>query len=202
MSTTAKIQNHLETIPAGTVITAKSLSELGNRNAVDIALMRLSKAGQLERVARGAYCKPWKSQWTGNPVVPGALELAQQLSTLKGEVIAPHGAVAVNRFQLSTQVPLKLVLLTTGRSKTVQLGWETVRFQHVAAQKLPVGDSLAGMAITALHYLRISNEATPENTAKILKALPLEERERLTEVTSRLPSWMIEVLHQAQGIHA
>jgi predicted transcriptional regulator of viral defense system len=199
MTTAAKIQAHLETLPEGTLITAKSLLHLGTRVAIDIALMRLHKASKLERVSRGVYCKPKVSQLTGGTFLPPTLEVVQHLAKLQGEQIGPHGAVTVNRFGLSTQVPLQLILLTTGRSKTMKIGWQTVQFRHVAANKLPVGDSLAGMAITALHYLRKTNEATLENTRKIWKKLPQIEQERLSGVLPRLPAWMSRLVYQVQA---
>ena len=194
------IKSHIETLAAGEIITPKALLPFGSREAVDQVLSRLSKEGLISRVSRGVYCKPIPGRW--GSYLPEAFAIAKSLSELHGEVIAPHGAVAVNHFQLSTQNPLQLVLLTTGRSKTVKLGWQTVRFQHVAASKLPAPNTLAGLAVTALHYLRENQEVTAENVKTIGKQLPLEERQRLQELIPQLPSWMTRALIEAKVLHA
>ena len=202
MNSYQQIKTYLQSVSEGTIVTAKSLLSYGSRTAVDLALMRLTRAGEIERVARGVYCKPFISRFTGKAFVPAASEIVKQLAVAQGEVIAPHGAVAVNYFGLSTQVPLQLILLTTGRSKTVQFGWQTVRYKHVAKSKLPAGDRLAGLAVTALHYLNTTKEATPKNAAKILNSLPVEERNHFMSLLPRLPTWMIEVVGQATQVAA
>ena len=138
------IKSHIETLAAGEIITPKALLPFGSREAVDQVLSRLSKEGLISRVSRGVYCKPILGRW--GSYLPEAFAIAKSLSELHGEVIAPHGAVAVNYFQLSTQNPLQLVLLTTGRSKTAKnsCNCETSRCDfHVKLPIAAVGDDIS-----------------------------------------------------------
>jgi len=54
MSTMERITQHIESLPAGTVFASGSLLALGRRAAVDQALSRLARSGEILRVARGA----------------------------------------------------------------------------------------------------------------------------------------------------
>jgi hypothetical protein len=196
MAISETIKNQIETLPLGEAFTAKSLLELGSRASVDQALSRLCKAGIIRRVTRGVYVKPVIGRLTGQEVLPDVYSIVKTQAEAQGAVIAPHGAVAVNRFGLSTQNPVKLVLLTSGRSKTVKIHGQEVRFQHVAASRLLEANTLAGLAITALHYLG-PKESTVANVQRIFKQLPEVERSRFERVVPALPTWMISALHRA-----
>lgn len=55
MSLPSMILERSRTHPEGTVLSPKEFLNLGSRAAVDQAFCRLTKAGQLDRVARGIY---------------------------------------------------------------------------------------------------------------------------------------------------
>jgi Family of unknown function (DUF6088) len=196
MTISETIKNQIDTLPLGKTFTAKSLLKLGSRASVDQTLSRLCKAGIIRRVTRGVYVKPVIGRLTGQEVLPDVYSIVKTQAEAQGTVIAPHGAVAVNRFGLSTQNPVKLVLLTSGRSKTVKIHGQEVRFQHVAASRLLEANTLAGLAITALHYLG-PEKSTAANVQRIFKQLPEVERSRFERVVPALPAWMISAVHRA-----
>ena len=76
---TEQILAHAKGLPEGTPVAAKSLLHLGNRAAVDQALSRLSRAGQLIRAGRGVYLLPVTSRFgTRAPSVEQAVEALGQ----------------------------------------------------------------------------------------------------------------------------
>jgi hypothetical protein len=200
MTISKTIKNQIETLRLGEPFTAKGLLHLGSRAAVDQTLSRLCRTGAIRRVTRGIYVRPELGKWTGHEILPDVYSIIKIQAQAQGAVIAPHGAVAVNRFGLSTQNPLKLVLLTSGRSKTVWIHGQEVRFKHVAANRLLEANTLAGLAITALHYLG-PEESTVANVQSIFKQLPEVERFRVERVVPALPTWMISALHRAEVLN-
>jgi predicted transcriptional regulator of viral defense system len=113
---TEQIFAHAKGLPEGTPIVAKGLLHLGNRAAVDQALSRLAERGQLLRAGRGLYLLPVTSRFGRRaPSVDQALEA---LANQRGEVIVPSGAAAANSLGLTTQVPIRSVYLTSGRTQT------------------------------------------------------------------------------------
>ena len=57
------ILRHAQSLPEGGVVSPKEFLHLASRAAVDQALSRLAKAGQLLRVGRGAYVAPVSSRF-------------------------------------------------------------------------------------------------------------------------------------------
>ena len=191
MTITETIRQHIHALPQAEPFTAKQLLRFGQRAAVDQALSRLCRAGSIRRVMRGVYAKPTPTAWGER--LPETYEIVRSVATAQGEVVAPHGAVAVNRFGLSTQNPMRLVLLTSGRSKVMQVRGQEVRLKHVAPSRLLEANTLAGLAVTALRYLG-REQASLVQTQRIVQQLPEIERQRLQRITPSLPAWMIRLI--------
>lgn len=170
----------------GMPLTAKELLHLGSRAAVDQALSRLARRGELLRVGRGLYVLPVAGKFGAR--APEASKVARALGEKRHEVVVPSGAAAANELGLTTQVPVRLVYLTSGRTKKLQAGAQTVELQHAPAWQLVMPGERAGNLVRALAW------AGPENAAAIVKQwgqlLGREERERLLKVRAMVPSWL------------
>src|SRR5258708_33369315 len=152
MSTlTQRVVSHTSRIPEGTPIAAKELLHLGNRAAVDQALSRLARRGALLRVGRGTYVRPVKGQF-GNRA-PSTASMVSGLAKKRGETIVPHGAAAANRLGLTQQVPIREVYLTSGRSRRLKVGAQTVELRHAPAWQLVLPGTGAGDVVRALAWL-------------------------------------------------
>ena len=103
------------------VYSPKALLNLGSRETVDQALLRLVKAERLRRVGRGLYDMP-KFSKVLKPTVLVDLEAAiAALARRDGIRIMPDGLVAANQLGLTNAVPAKVSFVIDGR---------TVRFRH------------------------------------------------------------------------
>jgi hypothetical protein len=120
--------------PEGSVLTAKEFLHLGKRAAVDQALCRLARAGQLLRIARGQYIRPLSSRF--GAYLPTPERVVEGVAAVTGETIVPSGAVAANRLGLSSQVPVRPVFLTSGRTRRLRLGKQAVELRHAPAWQL------------------------------------------------------------------
>ena len=118
---------------------------------MDQALSRLTERGQLIRAGRGVYLRPVTSRFgTRAPSVQQAVEA---LASQRGEVIVPSGAAAANTLGLTTQVPVRSVYLTSGRSRTMNLGKQVVELRHAPRWQLALAHKPAGEAVRALAWL-------------------------------------------------
>lgn len=173
-------------LPEGAPITAKALLHLGERAAVDQALSRLVKRGQLIRAARGIYVRPVTSRFgTRAPSVERVVEAVAQS---KNETVAPQGAAAANHLGLTTQVPMRSVYLTSGPSRTLRLGKQIVELRHAERWKLTLAGRLAGEAVRALAWAGPEKAGAALNT--IRKHLPPAEVEALRGAAAMLPAWL------------
>ncbi len=161
-------------------------AELGSRAAVDKALSRLVQAGRLERVARGVYMRPKLSTYVGW-VRPSPITIMHILAKANGETIQIHGAEAVRRLGLSTQMQVVPVYYTSGRTREIKAGNAVVRLNHVSSDRLQHAGNKVGLALTALYYLG-KDGACPHALSKIADTLSPDELTTL--LACRMPKWM------------
>lgn len=189
-----QIVAHAEGLPEGTPVSAKSLLHLGNRAAVDQALSRLAERGQLIRAGRGVYLRPVTSRFgTRSPSVEQAVEA---LASQRGEVIVSSGAAAANTLGLTTQVPVRSIYLTSGRTRKMNLGKQVVELRHAPRWQLAMAHRPAGEAVRALAWLG------PEKAEAALQALkrklPQSTFNELVAAAPQLPTWLARSVGRAE----
>ena len=183
---TELILEHAERLPEGAPIAAKGLFHLGNRAAVDQALSRLVERGQLMRAGRGVYLLPVTSRFgTRAPSVQTAVEA---LAAQRGEVIVSSGAAAANTLGLTTQVPIRSVYLTSGRSRKMSLGKQVVELRHAPRWQLSLAQRPAGEAVRALAWLGPEKAEAALQTLK--RKLPPAAFSELVAAAPQLPTWL------------
>ncbi|WP_191555429.1 DUF6088 family protein [Brevundimonas aurantiaca] len=190
-----QIMERAQALPEGAPVAAKGLLHLGSRAAVDQALSRLVRRG-LVRAGRGVYMRPLESRFGSR--TPSVETVVRAVSEQRGEVVASNGAAAANALGLTTQVPIRMVYLTNGKSRLLNVGKQTVEFQHAPAWQLLLADRPAGEAVRALAWLG------PEKAATALEALkrklgPAAFGE-LVSVGPRLPTWLARSVSQAAHV--
>ena len=189
-SVPTKILLAVEAAPVGTLVSAKELLHLGERAAVDQALSRLVKSGRLVRISRGTYLRAVAGRF--GPRVPSTFELVGSLAGLRGETVAPHGAVAANELGLTTQVPIRPIFLTSGRSRRIHVGGHSVELRHAPGWQLLMPGRPAGEALRALAWL--GPQQAHKAISEIEHRLPKQEVEAMVGVRSRLPTWVAQEL--------
>jgi hypothetical protein len=125
------------------------------------------------------------------PVMPEPYEVAELVAKTKGAQIGPTGAEAANRLGLSTQMPTQPVYTTTGKTREIRVGKNTIRFRHVAPQKMQYAGTAVGNAIAALRYLGKEN-VTPQVIDALRQALTNEDFHILRTATTALPAWVMD----------
>lgn len=185
---TVRILEDVSGLQEGAAVSAKELLHLGSRAAVDQALSRLARRGQLLRAGRGLYLRPVEARFGTRP--PSVEHVVQALAGSKGEVIASHGAAAANALGLTTQVPIRAVYLTSGRSRQLKLGEQTVELRHAPGWQLAMAGRRAGDAIRALAWL---GEAHADEALRTLRRrLPASTLAEIAAARPRLPTWLAE----------
>lgn len=183
-----KILAHAAGLPEGTPLTAKALLHLGNRAAVDQALSRLVQRGKLLRAGRGVYVRPVKSRFGTH--APAASTVIKAMAEQKGETVVSHGAAAANALGLTTQVPVREVYLTSGRSRRLKFGAQVVELRHAPNWQLVLAGRPAGEALRALVW--IGPKGSKEALRVLQRKLPAAALREMAAVRGRLPTWMAQ----------
>ena len=194
MSTAKAVRAAIRKLPRGKPFTSARFLKHGTRGAVDRTLSRLVGEGEIQRLAHGVFVRPRTSRFVGT-VLPGIHEVVEAIARSNGETVQVHGAEAVRRFRLSTQVPTAPVFHTSASSRMIRVGGITVRMVHTSSRRrLQFAGEATGTALSALWYLGKDN-VPPEAVATIAAALGPAEFEKLR--SADMPAWMTKALAAA-----
>ena len=198
MQTVAEnILNQAKTLPEGALISAKEFLHLGTRAAVDQALKRLKERNELMPLYRGAYVRPVKTRFGMR--APAAEKVVERIAAAGAETIVAHGAAAANSLGLTTQVPTKLVYLTSGRTRSFRLGAQVVEMKHAPQWMLLPLHRAAGEAVRALEW--IGKRRAAEALTALKQKLPQSTVDELIALRPVLPGWLSKSISQTLVSH-
>ncbi len=183
-----RIMEHAASVPEATPLCPAALLHLGNRAAVDQALSRLARSGELMRICQGVYMRPIETRFgLRAPRVGKALAA---LSQLWGETIVPCGGAAANCLGLTTQNPVRAVYLTSGPTRRLHFDSSIVELRHAPRWQLAAPHRKAGNVIRALAWL--GPEEVELGLEAVLPTLSAEDIDELAAARAVMPIWMAE----------
>jgi hypothetical protein len=191
------ILHQANALPEGAVISAKEFLHLGTRAAVDQALKRLKERNELMPLYRGAYVRPVRTRFGVR--APAAEKVVERIAATGAETIVPHGAAAANSLGLTTQVPTKLVYLTSGKTRSFTLGAQVVELRRAPQWMLLPLHPAAGEAVRALEW--IGESRAPEALTALKQKLPPSTIDELVALRPALPAWMAKSISQTLVPH-
>ncbi|MFF6745414.1 DUF6088 family protein [Pseudomonas aeruginosa] len=191
MSVAEAISNRVKHMQKGKPFSRAVFVQAGSRASVDKALSRLVQCGSLERVSRGVYMRPKLSKYTGRLVRPSPLTVMEVITKANGETIQIHGAEAVRRLGLSTQMQVVPTFYTSGATRDIKVGNAVVRLRHASSDRLQHAGTRVGMVLSALHYLGKEGVST-QVVSKITNAMNGDELLKLRACS--MSAWMRSAL--------
>lgn len=190
------IRAKIAALPEGEPFTSALFKGLGSPAVIRRALAREVNTGTLKRFTRGVYYVP-KPMMFGIQPVPSVRSVVALLAP--GETIGRSGAQAAQMLGFSTQMVVREVFVTSGRSRRIRYGKTEIFLKHVCARKLALGTGPAGMALLTLWYLG-RHEVTPQTFGVLKRRLSPEDFQRLTEAASVMPTWMAKAMVEYQAL--
>jgi predicted transcriptional regulator of viral defense system len=191
-STENHILDKVKKAKRGSIYFTESFLSVGNAKAVSKALERLTKEGELQRVAHGIYVRPEIDPVVG-PVTPGIEAIAAAIAKRDKARIIPTGVYALNRLGLSTQVPLNVVYLTDGAARKVKIGKRTIAFKKATPKNVAAIGEISRMAIQALRTIG-KEKVTPDEIEKIQQLLKKEKPTHLQHDIRLAPEWIRRIM--------
>lgn len=176
----------------GWVFTPRQFVDFGTRGAVDMALSRLAKAGDIRRVGRGIYDYPRQHDRLG-ALSPDPDSLAAAVAAQSGDRLAPSGAAAANRLGLSTQVPAKVSYATSGRSRTKRAAGRSMTLRHSRAPVLSNAPGSANAVLQALAYLG-RDQVDADVIERFARRIDDRDMQALLRARPRMVGWMGDVV--------
>lgn len=178
-----KLQKH----PEGEPFKVGIFRKIAPMTAIRRTLSKLVKSGTLMRVTRGVYVRPEISRYAG-PVPPSS-EAILRLVT-EGETITLSGIEAAQRLGLITQMVLKEIYWTSGRTRQIRLtNGSIIYLRHASPRTLALSGRPAGYALIALWGLG-KTWLTSRHIHTLRRKLPPEEFQALRGQEPSMPRWM------------
>ncbi len=175
----------------------KDFLAIAKRNALEQAFFRLLKEGKIRRIGRGLYDVPRYSDLLKMVLSPSSDQIARAVARKHGWRIQPTGAGAANMLNLSTQVPMKIVYLSDGPTKSMDFGGRTIRFKNTAPKNMAASE-LSGLVINAFNYLG-KQHVTPEVIAKLRDRFDTDQKKQLLKDARFATDWIFEAIQKICG---
>lgn len=191
-----QIVARIHRLGSGNAFTAKDFLDIASRGSVDMALASLARSGTIRRLRRGLYDLPKESAALGGKLSPNIDEAAQAIARRHNWKIVPDGAWAANLLGLSTQVPAKIVYLTDGPTKEVEVGRRKIHFKHARPKTFSGLEGKSALVVQALRHLG-KDAVTDREIARLRDILSAAERRRLVKETQFVSDWINNVAKQA-----
>lgn len=183
--------------PAGWVFTPADLSDIGSRNAIAGALKRHKKAGLIRQVARGLYERQRTHPKLG--VLPPDLKKVEEALKRRDAIrLQPTGAYAANLLHLSTQVPVRVVFLTDGPTRRLNIGKTQIALRRTTPRNMATAGTASGLVIQALRWLGKSSDHRL-TVSRLRKLLSAEDRRRLSSDARYAPAWISKIMREVSA---
>lgn len=193
MSVSELVKNRLSRMKRGTPFSIEKFYSLGSATAVQKTMSRLTKEGEVVRVAKGIYSRP--KPLTSIPsikMVATAEDVVKTWAKTHGYKMVPQGLEAAYRLGLQTQAPVKTVFWCSGPSRNFRVGNQEAEVKHTSRSKLqwahkPEGELLRGLMFSSPEH------TTVQQLSVALRRLNLSPEEKLTVVNKLLNSHLLAV---------
>ena len=184
----------------GWVFTPDHFKDLGSRDAIASALKRHKQTGLIRQLARGLYDYPKVDPQLGL-LQPSTDDIAKALTGRDATRIQPTGAYAANLLRLSTQVPMKVVYLTDGLSRKVQISNREITLKRTTPRNMATAGKTSGLLIQALRHLGQRN-VDDKIITQLGRRLDANAKAQLIKDIRHAPAWIADIFRKLAGKEA
>ena len=193
MTVTQKFEAKYKRMKDKSLIFASDFAEY-NQDYIGDLLAAYMKEGKLVRLANGVYLKTTVTRF--GPVYPSPTEIAEAIARRDHAQVLMSGLAAENYFGLSTQVPMKVVFLTSGSARKLTVGNTEIEFKRGVPRNFAFKDRT--MATLCLALKSIGNGHVTEAQRAVLKRFLSEYMKEhvVNEDIKLMPQWIQRLLNE------
>ena len=188
-----QIKSEIKKKRRGSIFFAEDFRQTGSSDAIRQTLSRLCKEGFIKRLSAGIYLYPKHDKYIGT-VYPSIEAIARTVAKQEKARIIPTGVYALNALGISTQVPMRVVFLTDGTPRMINIdGKASIRFQKTIPKYLSFKGKITSLVVFALKEIGKDGVADA-HLQKIGKALQMETRENVIHDAKLAPEWISNII--------
>jgi hypothetical protein len=184
-----QIESEITKDKRGKIFFSSNFADYGTNVAVRHTFSRLCKNGILIRLSAGIYLYPEIDREIGI-IYPSIEKIAKEITKQEKARVIPTGVYALNALGLSTQVPMRVVFLTDGTPRMINIeGEASIKFKKTAPKYLSFKSKLVSLIVFALREIG-ENKATAEQLERIKELLKNEKQATITGDLQLAPAWV------------
>ena len=165
-----------------------------NQDYIGDLLAAYMKEGKLVRLANGVYLKTAVTRF--GPVYPSPTEIAEAIARRDHAQVLMSGLAAENYFGLSTQVPMKVVFLTSGSARKLTVGNTEIEFKRGVPRNFAFRDRTMATLCQALKSIG-NGHVTEEQRGVLMRFLSEYVKEHaINEDIKLMPQWIQRLLNE------
>jgi hypothetical protein len=200
IGTMSRVRRFVRSYEFGQPFCTQELLKLGSTSAVNQALSKLVKKGELKRLARGCFMR----QDVGTEL-PSLSTIAEAKTRAFGRKFLTDGSVVLNEFDDPFQIQLhgkrenhfnengEIVFATDGRNTSFVVLGTRIYLKQRSPGKLLDDDAPHALVIRALCSLP-AQLVTPNVVRELVSTLGRSEREQLKNSSNKLPARIADIL--------
>ena len=174
------------------MFTPTNFKDLGSRTAVATAIKRYKQNGTIRHIAWGLYDYPRTDPELG-VLTPSVDQIMNALKKRDAMRLQHSGAYAANLLGLSDQVPMKIVFLTDGPGRRLQVGNRHILLKRTTPRNMATAGRISGTVIQALRWLGRNN--VDERITSILRgSLTKADKAQLMKDIRYAPIWITQII--------
>jgi len=177
----------------GKIFFLEDFAKFGNKNVVRQTLFRLCNDKFLVRLSAGIFLYPKTDKYIG-VIYPSIEEIAKEIAKREKARLIPTGVYALNALGLSTQMPMRVVFLTDGTPRIINIeGKASIKFKKTIPKYLALRGKIMTLVIFAMKEIG-QKQISDEHLSKIKKALEKEKKENIEHDIKLAPEWIASIL--------
>ena len=187
------IEGKIERLKDKSLLFASDFAQY-NQEYIGDLLSRYVNEGRLIRLANGVYLKTTNTKF--GPVFPSPTEIAEGIARRDHAKVLMSGLAAENYFGLSTQVPMKIVFLTSGSARKLTVGNTVIEFKRGVPKNFAFVDKT--MATLCLAMKSIGNGHVTDAQKNLLRSFLnnyMQEHDIENDL-KLMPQWIQKMLNE------
>ena len=184
-----KIKEEIISKRKGKLFFLNDFEKFGNKNAIRQTLFRLCNENFLIRLSAGIFLYPKVDKYIGI-MYPSIEEIAQEIAKHEKARLIPTGVYALNALGLSMQMPMRIVFLTDGTPRIINIeGKSSIKFKKTIPKYLALRGKIMTLVIFAMKEIG-KNQISEEHLSKIKKILEQEDIKNIEHDIKLAPEWI------------
>ena len=184
-----KIKEEIISKRKGKLFFLNDFEKFGNKNAIRQTLFRLCNENFLIRLSAGIFLYPKVDKYIGI-TYPSIEEIAQEIAKHEKARLIPTGVYALNALGLSMQMPMRIVFLTDGTPRIINIeGKSSIKFKKTIPKYLALRGKIMTLVIFAMKEIG-KNQISEEHLSKIKKILEQEDIKNIEHDIKLAPEWI------------